>query len=245
MLSIDSVGKSFEANGRLLRVLDAVSVTVSPAEITCILGASGCGKTTLLRIAAGLSQPDSGRSDSTFARPGPRVGYLQQGERLIPWRTVRQNLLLGFELLGEASGDPNEAVREALERVEMTGYEDAYPAQLSGGMTQRVLIARTLTTKPGLLLLDEPISQLDIVGRKLLGQVIHNYVKRERSAAIIVTHSVEEAVLLADSIYILSRKPASIVTTYRLTDGPPENGAVSRSEAFSSVHTALLGAVQR
>jgi ABC-type nitrate/sulfonate/bicarbonate transport system ATPase subunit len=227
--------------------LDGISLSLQAGRITSVLGASGCGKTTLLRALAGIESVDGGEILSDIARPGPAVGFLQQGERLLPWRTVLQNACLGMELLGQPREVALQEARQALTKVGLGAFEQCYPSQISGGMAQRLLVARTLLTKPQLLLLDEPLGQLDLIARKELAGLIREYVCSSGCVALLVTHSVEEAVFISDEVITLSRGPARIFSRHTISDeqGSSESGVLSRSASFDIVQQSLLAALQQ
>ncbi len=246
ILSIENLSKSFsDKGGNLLAVIDGLTLSLSQGKITTILGASGCGKTTLLKMLAGLELPDGGSVHSNITRPGRAIGYLQQSERLLPWRTVLENVALGLELIGEDKKQAQIKSRALLDEVGMLDFSSVYPSQLSGGMTQRVLLARTLITEPSLLLLDEPLGQLDLVARKELARTIRNYVHEHAAAALLVTHSVEEAVFISDVVFTLSRRPSKIVERFNLVSGADAkaDGSLDRQSSFDFILQALLRAL--
>lgn len=231
-IQIEELTKRFpRTDGSVLSILEDLSFELPAGKIVSILGASGCGKTTLLKIIAGVLKPDSGRVRAPFDRPGPVLGFLQQGERPLPWRSVRNNISLGVELIGGRSRDLDRLIA----KVGLADFAAALPSQLSGGMIQRMLVARTLATEPKLLLLDEPLGQLDIVGRRDMARVIRDYVKETRASALLVTHSVEEAVFVSDTVITLSRRPARIVKKFEMDQ--------DRERSFDLVLKSLLGAI--
>ena len=245
ILSARAISKSFrESTGDQLSVLDELSFSLPPNKIVGILGASGCGKTTLLRIVAGLDKPTGGEVVSSLKRPGAKIGFLQQGERLLPWRNVTGNVALGLELEGFTKQEAQRSAIAMLQTVGMEEFQKHFPSQLSGGMTQRVLLARTLITRPSLLLLDEPLGQLDIIGRKALASIIRKYIDDHNASALLVTHSVEEAVFIADYIFTLSRRPSRIVSRYSLSsDCPADFERIDRATSFDTVLKSLLVAL--
>lgn len=211
LLSAEKISKNFaRTDGSVLSVIGDISLSLKAGEILCLLGASGSGKTTLLQILAGLDTASSGQVQSTVARPGPSIGYMTQGDSLLPWRTVLDNASLGCELLGLKKSAAREIAFQMLRQTGVDASSGVYPAQISGGMRQRVLLARTLATSPKLLLLDEPMSNLDILARRQMSEMLHAYVRTNNAAAVIVTHSVEEACALADRILLITRSPAVI-----------------------------------
>jgi len=243
LLAIDNLSKSFaKGQGESLRVLEELTLSLSEGKITTILGASGCGKTTLLKIIAGLELQDAGTISSHFSRPGRAIGYLQQSEKLLPWRTVLENVALGLELLGETKRHSQSKASSLLNSVGMLDFSSVFPSQLSGGMIQRVLLARTLVTEPSLLLLDEPLGQLDLLARKELAKTVRNYVQERNATALLVTHSVEEAVFISDVVFTLSRRPSRIVERFKINDGNMPC-SLERESSFEVVLQGLLRAL--
>lgn len=229
LLTAQNVSKSFrQASGGRLQVLKDISLLLHAGEVVCLLGPSGSGKTTLLQILAGLDRQSTGAVQSDIKRPGPKLGYLTQADRLLPWRTVYDNVALGPELLGQ----PLDNVLPLLEAVGLKDFTSSYPEQISGGMSQRALLARMLATNPTLLLLDEPMSNLDILARRQMAKILRGYVKKTKASALVVTHSVEEAVFLADRIILITRSPA---TLYK---------EISGSFTLDTVMSALVKALE-
>lgn len=190
-------------------VLRELSLTLSPQECTVILGKSGCGKTTLLRLLAGLEQPDTG----TISRPaGLKLGMMFQEARLFPWLTCRENIALGLP----QSSIPQE-VDHWLSLVQLTEAADQYPAQLSGGMQQRASLARTLAMHSGLILMDEPFAALDYFTRAQLQQELRTMVEQMSMGVVLVTHNVDEALTLGDRLLIL--REGTMVWEERLPPG--------------------------
>lgn len=259
ILAVSDIVKSFTLpDGGVLPVLSGISLSLNPGSITAILGASGCGKSTLLSMLAGLIKPDDGSISSEFARPGEKLGLIQQSQRLLPWRTVLENVALGLELTGSSKIEARKTSLEFLIAVGMKDFIDYFPSQLSGGMNQRVLIARALITKPSLLLLDEPLGQLDIIARKALASMIIDYVATHSAATVIVTHSVEEAIFIADHVIILTQRPSSIFERFSIIGNQSDlrtkqfdeastscgnsSKRLLRSAAFDTVQEALINA---
>lgn len=207
LVMINNLSKSYhDATGRRVTVLEDFSLGVYPGEITCLVGASGCGKSTLVRVIAGIESFDEGCLSSRVARPGPRVGFLPQDDSLLPWLTAAQNVSLL-----ERGGEDTSPLLEALGLLPCA---DRFPHELSGGMCQRVLIARVLAMQPQLLLLDEPLQSLDIVSSSSAGALLRDFTVRHRAATLIVSHSIEEAVQLGDCVCVVTKNPCRIHTTF-------------------------------
>jgi NitT/TauT family transport system ATP-binding protein len=211
-LSIDEVSHYFELEGRPLSVLERISLRVEPGEFVAILGPSGCGKSTLLRLVAGLDSPTTGTL-SMDGQPidGPEASRIIvfQDPTLYPWRTVWSNVALGLEARGLLR-DHRERVDDVLRLVGLTEFPTAYPRQLSGGMAQRAALARALVNDPKLLILDEPLGQLDSLTRIAMQEELVSLWQRAGFTALLVTHDVEEAVFLANRIIVLSDRPARL-----------------------------------
>lgn len=213
MLEIDGVGKQF-SNGYI--AIDRVDLTLEPGEIVSLVGTSGCGKSTLLRIIAGLEYPSLGKvsiDGEVISKPHPKVSTIFQEPRLMPWLTVRQNVAFGLSRLPVTERDV--LTTDAIARVGLCKFADALPRQLSGGMAQRVAIARALVTRPSILLLDEPFSALDAFTRLKQQDHLLDLWQENRPTLLLVTHDVEEAVLLSDRIIVL-QCPGRIYREFRL-----------------------------
>ena len=211
-LEVVGVSHSFALDGRVLPVLDRVDLSVAAGEFVAVLGPSGCGKSTLLRLVAGLEPPTEGTlfaGDLPIAGPDPSRVLMFQDPTLYPWRTVRANVGLGLEARGELKRLAHR-VDEALHLVGLEGFATAYPHQISGGMAQRAALARALVNDPGLLVLDEPLGKLDSLTRLQMQAELVRIWQHRGFTALLVTHDVEEAVLMAGRIIVVSDRPARI-----------------------------------
>jgi NitT/TauT family transport system ATP-binding protein len=193
--------------------LEKVSMQVADGAFIALLGPSGCGKTTLLRLANGLLAPDSGevRVGGQPPLPGPDMGFVFQSFRLIPWESVRRNVEFALLATGLSAEERQARVSEYVELVGLGRFADAYPSALSGGMRQRVALARALACEPSLLLMDEPFASIDAQTRELMQIELMRLWSRRRSLVLFVTHSVDEAILLADRIMLMGPRPGRIV----------------------------------
>jgi ABC-type nitrate/sulfonate/bicarbonate transport system ATPase subunit len=213
-LAIGHVSHRYVVAGRATPVLDDVSFTIPATEVACVVGPSGCGKSTLLGLAAGLFAPSSGAIawDGAPVRLGPNqhLGMAFQQPGLFPWLTVRQNVAIGLRTRGHTRRDARRTAEEFLRTVGLADFQDAYPSQLSGGMAQRVGIARALALRPRLLLLDEPFAAVDAFTRLKLQQELLGLLKRYRPTVMFVTHDVAEAIALGDMIVVMSERPGSV-----------------------------------
>jgi NitT/TauT family transport system ATP-binding protein len=211
-LDIAGVSHAFDIDGSVLPVLDNVSFSVAPGEFVALLGPSGCGKSTLLRLVAGLEPPRAGmlREDGELiTRPFPTRVVVFQDPTLFPWRTVWDNVALGLEAQGILKAQRHR-VDAALDLVGLSGFRNAYPHQLSGGMAQRVSLARALVNDPKILVLDEPLGKLDSLTRITMQAELVSLWQRSGFTALLVTHDVEEALFLANRVIVFSDRPAQI-----------------------------------
>ena len=207
------VSHQFELDGRPLLVLDSIDLAVGPGEFVALWGPSGCGKTTLLRLIAGLERPRAGRivvGEREISSPDPSRILMFQDPTLYPWRTVRQNAALGLEARGLLRSQ-SYRIDNALRQVGLDGFDNAYPHQLSGGMAQRTALARALVNEPSVMLLDEPLANLDSLTRIEMQAELSDLWQRERFTTFLVTHDVDEALYLAGRILVLSCRPARIL----------------------------------
>ena len=209
ILSIRNLSVVFPNENGGLHALGGVTFDVHPREFVCVLGPSGSGKTTLLRLVAGLLKPTEGQV--TFARKQqPRIGMVFQQSNLMPWRTVTQNIMLPLEVNEVGEQTARHKTREMIELVGLTGFEDSYPRDLSGGMAQRVAIARALIHDPDLLLLDEPFASLDAMTRERMWTELSRIWQTHQKTVIMVTHSINESLFLADRVLVLTQRPGRI-----------------------------------
>lgn len=224
---IRNVGKIFETRQKEpLTALDGISLDVAKGEFLCILGSSGCGKTTLLRMIAGLDEPTSGEiivEGTPVTGPDPRLAMIFQEYSLYPWRTVRANVGFGLQMRGTLIAEREEIVDRFIRLVGLEGFGDSYPYELSGGMRQRVAVARALATDPAVLLMDEPFGALDAQTRNRMQKELLQIWEMTKKTVIFVTHSVDEAVYMADRILVLSPRPGRIAGTYDVTMERPRN----------------------
>ncbi|MEO0987299.1 MAG: ABC transporter ATP-binding protein [Cyanobacteria bacterium J06639_14] len=228
-LSVKAVSKEYTDNGKAVLAIRDVSFQVSASEICVLLGPSGCGKSTLLRMVAGLLPVSSGEITLTgkpIAGPGRDRGMIFQSYTSFPWLTVQENVEYGLRVNGCDRKTRREIASYFIERVKLTKFRDAYPDQLSGGMRQRVAIARTLANGPDILLMDEPFGALDAETRWQMQELLLEIVHQEKVTALIVTHDVEEALFLADTIIFLSSHPGTVreaIATPLLQGRKPSN----------------------
>ena len=213
-LEIRNLTKTFSTEEGEMGALEDINIEVTPAEFLCIIGPSGCGKTTLLRMVAGLDHPSSGEiilDGKEVKGPSPDRGMVFQEFSLFPWRTVLKNVEFGLEIKGVGGKARGEIAEKYIELVGLQGFENHYPYELSGGMKQRVAIARALATEPAILLMDEPFGSVDAQTRNILQEELLEIWKRTKKTILFVTHSVDEAVYLADRVAVMSARPGCLV----------------------------------
>jgi len=213
-LEIRDVTKTFETEEGELMALDRFNVAVKPSEFLCIIGPSGCGKSTLLRLIAGLDEPSSGTiilDGKELKGPSPDRGMVFQEYSLFPWRTVLKNVTFGLELQKMAKQERYRIAKECIELVGLKGFENMYPYELSGGMKQRVAIARAIAPEPSILLMDEPFGSVDAQTRNALQEELLEIWQRTKKTILFVTHSVDEAVYLADRVAVMTARPGNLI----------------------------------
>lgn len=214
MIAIDHVSQLFQTSGRQSHLaLSDISLTIEEGAFVSILGPSGCGKSTLLYIVGGFVNPTQGAATMNgraITGPGPDRGPVFQEFALFPWKTVLGNVMYGPRQQGVKSADAETQARDLIEMVGLKGYDNFYPKELSGGMKQRVALARTLAYHPAVLLMDEPFGALDAHTRTRLQNDLLNIWERDRKTVLFVTHSVEEAVFLSDKVVVMTRSPGRI-----------------------------------
>lgn len=239
LLIVDGVSKSFTDGARPLQALQPVSFSLAGGEFVCLLGPSGSGKSTLLRIIGGLVAPDTGKiwfDGKPHQAPDPDIGFVFQKTNLMPWRTVLQNVLLPLEIQQKQVTDADrQKARALLDLMGLHGFEDAYPRQLSGGMNQRVVLARALIHKPRLLLMDEPFGQLDALTRERLNLELLRLHTDQMKTILMVTHSINEAVFLADRVLVFSERPGRLVGQVLVDLPRPRTAALLSTPAFGQL----------
>jgi len=227
-------------------VFAAIGLTVRPREIVCLLGGSGCGKSTLLRVLAGLLAPSAGTVrilDAPLHRPDPRSALVFQQPSLLPWLNVAANVGFGLDFTHQpslAAATLRERIASAIDAVGLTGKDHLYPAALSGGMGQRVALARALARQPALLFADEPFSALDAITRAEMQVLLVDVVHRWHSAVLLVTHDIDEALLVADRIVLMGGQPGRIVREWQVDLPPPR---MANSAALIALRHDILAAL--
>jgi NitT/TauT family transport system ATP-binding protein len=256
---VEEIGLTFPSkSGEATVALAEVSCRFAPGKVTAIIGPSGCGKSTLLQIVRGFLAPTHGRlrfvagtrpgidasAEAPLGKP-PHMATVWQAFNLFPWRTILDNAAFGLEVAGVPKAERAARARKALAAVDLTGFEQKYPRQLSGGMRQRVGIARALVMEPEVLLLDEPFGALDAQTRLVLQEQLATLVETSGTTAILVTHSIEEAILLADTILVMTARPGRIAAEI-VNDLPrPRSMATTRDPRFAALFDRIYGLLRQ
>lgn len=243
MIRIENVSKSFGD----LEVLRDVDIEVKKGEFLVLLGASGCGKSTLLNLIAGFDRPTRGRVEVNgreVTDVDPHSGMVFQQYALFPWMTVLENVAFGLKLRGMPKKQRQEVAMKYVEMVGLKGFVDSYPKALSGGMRQRVSIARVLANDPDVILLDEPFAALDAMTRQVLQEQLVEIYEKSGKTIVFITHSIDEALLLSTRIVVLGAKPGRIVQDIENDLPHPRNADVQLSERYNALKSQIWGTVQ-
>jgi NitT/TauT family transport system ATP-binding protein len=225
-----------------LKALQNVNFAVYPQEFVCVLGPSGSGKTTLLRVLAGLLNPTQG--EVRFSASGrPRIGFVFQQANLMPWRTALENITLPLELQGTPRAAASRHAQDLINLVGLQGFEASRPRDLSGGMAQRVAIARSLIQDPDLLLLDEPFGALDALTRERMGTELLRIWQADRKTVVMVTHSISEALFLSDRVLVLTSRPGQVALDLAVDLPRPRLEEMRYTPQFGQMAKKLKGAI--
>lgn len=246
-LVIEGVSKTFVDKRRQITALQNTDFTVKNSEFVTLLGPSGCGKSTILRIVAGLEQPTSGRvmlDGKVITGPGRDRGMVFQTYTLFPWLTVQDNIEFGMDVAGRSKAEQRDVSRHYIEKIGLKGFENAYPQDLSGGMKQRVAIARALANNPEVLLMDEPFGALDAQTRTVMQELLLDVWDESHKTIIFVTHDVEEAVFIGDTIYVMTARPGRIKAHIDVTLPPQRTYDLKLSDEFLRIKKDVLSLIR-
>jgi NitT/TauT family transport system ATP-binding protein len=247
ILQVDRVSVTFTDGESDLGALDEITFEARHGELLCFVGPSGCGKSTLLRVIGGLLQPTRGQAflrGELCARPCDDIGIVFQKSNLMPWRTALRNITLPLELEGVDAATARRRAGELIDLVGLTGFEASYPRQLSGGMAQRVAIARALVHDPEVLLLDEPFGALDALTRERMNLELLRIWETQHKTVIMVTHNIQEAILLADRVLVMSPRPGRIVDDIPISLPRPRSQDQLYERAFLDMARRIRGEIR-
>jgi len=242
-IDVKGLTKTFQAiKGETVEALSDLSFSVGENEFVSIVGPSGCGKSTLLYIIAGFIAPSKGEvliDHRTVREPGPDRGIVFQEYALFPWRTVQDNIKYGLEEKGVPRGEADRIVQKYLRLMGLEGFQHKYPKELSGGMKQRVALARTLAYDPGVLLMDEPFGALDAQTRELMQEELQRIWQQTRKTVLLVTHDIEEAVYLGDRVVVFTARPGQIKAVVPIALPQPRDIEVKKTAAFMAYRNTI------
>lgn len=244
---LSDVWKEFVKGRQVVEALQEVTVAIHENEFVCLLGPSGCGKSTLLNMVAGFDRPTRGRvlfAGQEVRQPGPDRAVVFQEPALFPWFTVLDNIAFGPRTRGERPAGYLPRAQRYIELVGLRGFESHYPAELSGGMKQRVGIARVLVMEPEALLMDEPFGNLDAQTRTLMQELLLRVWEQRQQTVLFITHDIEEALLLADTVYVMTARPGRIKRRLAVELPRPRSIEVTTSAAFNELKRELLALIR-
>jgi ABC-type nitrate/sulfonate/bicarbonate transport system ATPase subunit len=247
VIEIDGVSKEFAKGDRRTLALQDIGLQVAEREFAAILGPSGCGKSTLLNMVAGFDRPTSGSvrvAGEEIMAPSPRRAVVFQEPALFPWLTVMENVLFGPKTQRQPVGEYRARAAQIIEQVGLQGFEASYPAELSGGMRQRVGIARVLIMQPQVLLMDEPFGSLDAQTRSLMQELLLRVWERHHPTVLFVTHDIEEALLLADRVCVMTARPGRVKKSIEVRIPRPRAIEVTTSPEFNALRREVLALIR-
>jgi ABC-type nitrate/sulfonate/bicarbonate transport system ATPase subunit len=248
MIELRAVHKEFAKGERRVVALEEIDLTVAEREFVAILGPSGCGKSTLLNMVAGFDLPTRGSvkvAGEEILAPAPTRGVVFQEPALFPWLTVMDNVVFGPKTRGQSAADYRARAAQIIEAVGLSGFEASYPAELSGGMRQRVGIARVLIMEPKVLLMDEPFGSLDAQTRTLMQELLLALWERHHQTVLFITHDIEEAVLLADRVCVMTARPGRIKKSIEVHMPRPRSIELTTSPEFNALRREVLELIRQ
>lgn len=246
-IKIDGLKVAFDTPSGTVVAVDGVTQRVPAQGFVSIVGPSGCGKSTLLNVVAGLTQGTEGTvtlDGALVTGPDRNIGVVFQEDSTLPWRTVRENVQFALQIAGKSKGEQRERAQRAIDLVGLKSFEDAYPSMLSGGMRQRVALARTLALEPAVVLMDEPFAALDQQTRIFLGAEIRQIWKRSAQTIMFVTHDISEAVLLSQQVWVMSYRPGRIMDVVDIDLPDERDASIVSSPRFNELHNRIWGSLQ-
>lgn len=248
ILKVTNLSKTYKTQNGLLPVLDLLNFSINKGEFVCILGPSGCGKSSLFNILSGIENPDSGKitihHQNTANRRG-KFGYMFQNDLLLPWRNTLDNITLGLEVKGHTLKKSREEADKLLRKFHLEKFASFYPSDLSGGMKQRIALLRTIAFNSDILLLDEPFGSLDALTRMSLQKYLLEIWEKLHLTILFITHDINEAVVLADKILVLSKRPAKIIKSIEINILRPRNIEKMRSSSSINIEKELINLLEK
>ncbi|MGB7537791.1 MAG: ABC transporter ATP-binding protein [Anaerolineales bacterium] len=247
ILQAENLTAEFTGAETELRALGEVSFSIAREEFVCVVGPSGCGKSTLLRLLGGLLRPTAGQvlfEGRALAGPSPRIGFMFQRSNLMPWRSVEKNIRLPLELDGTPEAEARVVVKDLVALAGLSGFERSLPRELSGGMAQRVALARALAHDPEVLLLDEPFGALDAMTRDRMGAELMRIAQVRRKTIVMVTHSIPEAILMADRVLVLTSRPGKLRLELPVDLPRPRKEAMTYTQSFGGMAERVRAAIE-
>lgn len=246
-MRVRGVSRTYRDGARSVTALEGTDLDIPEGKFVSIVGPSACGKSTLLNLFCGLDKPDTGSIETPALGPGDllgRVGYMPQQDLLMPWRTVADNAAVGLECLGCNRTEARSRASEHMTRFGLNGFERSYPGQLSGGMRQRVAMLRTFLCDRKINLLDEPFGKLDAITRASMQTWLLDYWQENRCTIVFVTHDIDEALFLSDTVHLMSPRPGQIVLSLQVDiPRPRKYGEVVTSAHFNELKSRLLASL--
>lgn len=247
LMKVENITKVYNSGTEKVTAIKDISFTVEKGEFISIVGPSGCGKTTLLEILAGLRSSTTGSikiKEQNVDGPQDSIGIVFQEESTFPWKTVLENVAFGLQVQGKPKKEYIEKAKSMIELVGLKGFENSYPHQLSGGMRQRVAIARTLVTEPEIVVMDEPFGALDEQTRLILGGELLKIVEKTKATVVLVTHSIQEAALLSDKIVVLSARPGRMKHLIDSSLSKPRDAFILTTPEFAEITQRLWSSLE-
>jgi len=247
LIQLDSVTKIFPSRKEDVEAVRAFSLTIEKGEVVTLVGASGCGKTTVLNMVAGFTAPTSGSiffEGEPVSGIEPRCGMIFQSYALFPWLTILENVAFGPKMNGIAKKVRREEAQRYVEMVGLLGFENAYPGELSGGMRQRVALCRALANKPDILLCDEPFAALDAMTRQVMQQELLQIVTQSGQTVFFITHSIDEALILSDRVAVMSARPGQVKAVFDIDLARPRKMDIQLTDEYLKIKRSIWGLVE-
>lgn len=246
-IKIADVGVKFPSARGTVTAVENVTQDIPGSSFVSIVGPSGCGKSTLLSVIAGLQKPTSGEvtvHGRKVTGPDKNIGFVFQEDSTLPWRDVEENVRFAMQMVGVSKSEQKRRAQEAIDLVGLTNFEHAYPATLSGGMRQRVALARTLAMQPNVVLMDEPFAALDQQTRIFLGAEVRQIWARTHQTVVFVTHDISEAILLSEQVWVMSYRPGTIIDVIDVDLPAERDPSIVSTHEFNELHNRIWGSLQ-